>query len=347
LLALAALKQTTLVADASKPDVGSHAQQADAAPSSKGGKAGKSDEEHLVVAMKTWYGLKDQMAKLGDEVKEILLVRKDMSDLQQDLKSQENLWRGAEEDLSKENVALGRRVESLRQEVQRGNSIDEDVRNLERKIEEAKNAGKLAREKFETDEKQMKIKMAYFQERDEQLLQELKSVDQLARSELDKARERQVQLDESGQSLRLRVAELQDQLKDGEQQLPMLQPQDDAKARELNRQLAEMKAGFKRMKSQMKPKLEVEQDMARLEVNRKEATMEVIKVTEDQVTLAAQCEHDMNRRREVLYAEESKAQARHQEMLQLCGTAKQKNAVLKQMAVACEARFTAPPATSP
>jgi len=263
-----------------------------------------------------------------------------MSDLQQDLKAQEKMWRGAEEDLSKENVALGHRVESLRQKVQQGNSLDEEVRELERKIEEAQNAGKLAREKFEADEKQMKIKMEYFQERDQQLLQELKNVDDLARSEIDKAREKQAQLDEAGQSLRLRKAELEDQLKDGKQQLPMLKQQDAAKIRELNRQLAEMQAGFKRMKSQMKPKLEVEQDMARLEVNRKEATMEVIKVKEDQVALAAQCEHDLNRRREVLYAEESKAQARHQEMLQLCGAAKQKNDVLKQMAAACDARFT-------
>jgi len=338
LLAFATLKQTTLAADNGKPDAGSRAQQAEAVPA-KGGKAGKSDEEHLTVAMKTWSSLKDQMAYLGDEVKEILLVRKDMSDLQQDLKSQEKLWRGAEADLSKENKALGRRVEQLREEVQQGNQIDEEVRELERKIEEAQHAGKLAREKFEIDEKQMKIKMAYFQERDEQLLEELRDVDQLARSELDKARDRQVQLDEAGQSLSLRAAELEDRLKDGNQQLVVLKQQDAAKSRELNRQLAEMKAGFKRMKNQMQPKLEVEQDMARLEVNRKEATMEMIKVKQDQVALAAQCEHEMNQRRQVLYAEESKAQARHQEMMQLCGAAKQKNAVLKQMVAACDAKF--------
>merc|ERR1719352_2187554 len=58
------------------------------------------------TTMKTWSFLKESMSKIGDQVRNILAVRKDMAMLQDDLVRQEKLWKQAELELKQENAEL-------------------------------------------------------------------------------------------------------------------------------------------------------------------------------------------------------------------------------------------------
>merc|ERR1719401_355767 len=79
------------------------------------------------TTMKTWSFLKESMMKIGDQVREIMAVRKDMAMLQSDLSMQENLWHNAEIELKQENAKLKAEVARLTEQVKQGANIEGEL----------------------------------------------------------------------------------------------------------------------------------------------------------------------------------------------------------------------------
>mmetsp|Transcript_30243 Transcript_30243/g.94117 ORF Transcript_30243/g.94117 Transcript_30243/m.94117 type:complete len:335 (-) Transcript_30243:66-1070(-) len=294
------------------------------------------------LTMNTWASLKESLGKIVNEVRQIVLVKNDIGMLQEDLKSQEQLWRQAELDLGSENIKLRLLVAKLQGEAQKGAAVEAEVTELQHRIEDAKARNQKMRQDFQQEEMQMAMENNFTQRRQQQLSKQLKALNASADHEVRLTRKRQMQVRSAEEALRLKAAELEDQLRDGQKELPLQAQQSAAKTRELKRQITEMKQGLRRMVGQIQPREQLERELESLQAQLKEETMVIINVKQQQVEVVARCDRERKERQEALYAEESKAKTRRKEMLQLCGAMRGQRAVLQQMVSSCEAAASAP-----
>merc|ERR1719183_3157427 len=102
------------------------------------------------------------MTKIGDEVREIMSVRKDMAMLQQDLSNQEHLWHNAEIDLKQENAKLKGEGMRLQQQVKQGAKVKSELISAKQALEEAKRDNKDLLNEAEMQAKERDLELEYF-----------------------------------------------------------------------------------------------------------------------------------------------------------------------------------------
>merc|ERR1719248_479970 len=78
------------------------------------------------------------MNKLGDQVLQLMLVKKDVASMQDDLRTQQTVWHEAELQLRQQNDGLARQGKELQASVRDGESVKLEVTKLEQAVKDEK-----------------------------------------------------------------------------------------------------------------------------------------------------------------------------------------------------------------
>lgn len=292
------------------------------------------------VTMKSWDSLKGSMDDIGQEVQQVLLVRSDMSSLTKDLKTQQTMWHQAEQELVAENAELQKNILALQMKAQSGAAVNDEVADLQKQVEEAKRHQSDLLHAFDDEEKKHELEMGFMQNRTQQLESQNEEVNHTAIQEIAKAHDAQMHIQADYQALRLKATELQDRLRDGQKGLPLQQDQNNAKTRDLGRQLAEMQKGLAKMVEQVIPEGKLQEEIKSLKHQLDEETQKIILLTQEQATDANNCEVEREKHESVLDSEDGKLKAREKEVTQLCDAVKAQRKALDQTLSACQAGET-------
>jgi len=293
-----------------------------------------------VVTVQTWSFLKDSMEKIRNEVKEIMSIRDDVGMLQNDLKSQEGMWRTAEKNLQDENAALQKQAEELKLQVQAGEGIRAEVQGLKIQIAEAKQNSDASWNEAHHEHDQMMFEQKFYGERREKLVQMMKDLNSTIADEVAKAHEKQLQLETDGVALKVKAGELQDRVNNGAKELMLQEDKASAKTLDLQRQISGMHDGMSRVQNDMAGKgaiLAAKGELQRMKVQLNQEISSMVTVKEEQGHVVAQCTKERNARHSALIAEQAKAQRREREMQELCQPVNGQLMALKEMFSHCKA----------
>lgn len=286
--------------------------------------------------MKSWTFLKESMDKIGDQVKEILSVRNDISTIQEDLKTQQQVWQQAELQLNQENAKLVAELEGVRNEVSKGASVRDEVLKLQQSVDDTKRLNQSLWSEFGQEQKRYDIEKSFLVQRKANLTSQLEEVNRTANEEVRQAEDQTLQLQTDQVALRLKVGELQDKLQSGQKELLSLQQLALQEKKDLERQLAEMHEGLVRVQEQLVPPEPLLHEKAMLEAQLQQETAGLIKLQEafNQVDLDHKAK--MQARQMVLGSEKGKAETRRTEAVQFCQPVHAQNEVLQRSLEECQ-----------
>jgi len=286
--------------------------------------------------MKSWANLKGSMDKIGDQVRQILFVRNDLSMMQDDLKTQERLWADAETKLVQENAVLDTKLQALRVEIKKDATLEYQVRQLLNSLQEARAEEAAAKIRMAQDAARAANETAHYRNHERALFQQLVDLNATFNKEEQDALERQAQVEADGGILERKADELRTKLKRIKAEALLKEQEDAAKTLDLNNQILQMQQGLVRLKGQELPRWQLDQETAKLRRQLQQETLTILKVQQDGAQVAADCDAERTRRKEVLQKEKAKAEARVEQKSQFCNTVRGQNQVLSQMLQACQ-----------
>lgn len=290
------------------------------------------------LMVRSWSNLKGSMDKIGDQVKEIMLVRKDVAMLQEDLKTQEDLWHKGEFDLTQENANLKDIVASLRDEVEKGSGVKSELDQLHQSLkDEAHNKDSLQWQ-ADQDRKHRAIELDFLTSRKKNVTEFVRELNLTATAEIHRAQEAQLLLETDAAGLRLKLKELQDRVSNLIEDRQLQRQKFDAEMSEYRRQLVDMAAGLERIRIELQKfssAADLEKEIQELQAKLKAETQVVLQLQQDLQRLVTQCEQEQAGRRQTALAEQRDADRRHNEMEAFCRPVRGQKLVLEQMLAQC------------
>jgi len=287
--------------------------------------------------MKSWAFLKESMEKLSSEVQQIMLVRKDISMIQQDLSSQTELWHQAELELGQANNVLNAKIETLHAQVQAGAQVRSEVTALMGKIQDEQLAAGDLQQASQHDQQQWAVESAVLAQRQQALEGQLQGVKAATETEVGQAHQQQLQLQSDAEALRLKEEQLLEQTRTLPQALELQRQTAEAKTNTLQRQLQDMRQGLILMQKQLVPPVEIERDLHEVRSRLRHEMQAAVRAKEAQVNVATECNNKRKRVHDVLCSEQGKAKTRNNEAVQLCQPVRGQHAVLTRMLDECNA----------
>merc|ERR1719379_799550 len=161
------------------------------------------------------------MGQLGDQVMQLLMVRKDIGTMQQDLKMQVLAWRQAEMQLAQDNQKLAVEEKGLEGDVRAGDSARLEATNGEQALEDEKHKGTIAVAQTEAQEKQWAAEKQALVDRRSNLEQRLQVLNNTARLATESDTHMQLDLQSDAHGLKLGISEQEARVKDAFAQLHM------------------------------------------------------------------------------------------------------------------------------
>lgn len=288
------------------------------------------------TTMQSWANLKASMESIGDQVLQIMLVQKDIGAMQQDLAAQERLWQEAERQLKAENDKLRQEISLLGKEVLMGEPIQNEVAALRKRLEDEKRHNTELEAQFKSDKAKWDDQRSFLEKQKSELKSKIKTNTDESFNEARRASEQLLQLQRDAVGLRLRIAELQAELKQDNQDLLVAQQAEANKVAALKVQLQQMQEGLARLKEQQALKGRFEQELAQLQTELDQETTELLRLQALRNQAAIQCSRAYQYRQQVFMTEQGKVATRHAESVQLCQPVNSQNSVLQQWIQECE-----------
>jgi hypothetical protein len=298
------------------------------------------------VTMNSWVFLKESMTQIREEVQNLLTVKDDVSSLQMDLKVQEALWITAEKDLKNENLQLAAQVESLRQQANAGQSTRTEVEKLQRDLAKAQHHNAELQLEAEHEKKRVDLEHAFYTQRRDNLTSLVQGINTGVQTEVMRAHDRQLQLETDGVALQLKTKELQQRLKTGLQNMRQQKLTATAEVGDVQRQLAGMHDGLRRLQAALSNAGSIEAQKAETAKVQGELEHEVrlmVSVQQEQANTIADCKRMHTAREDALCAEKRKAEHRKKEAKELCDPVRGQMVALRQMLDECMFNGTRPP----
>lgn len=281
--------------------------------------------------MNSWLALKGSLEKIATQVQQVLLVRSDISMLQEDLATQEKLWHDAEAELNGQINSLGLRARLLGQEVAEGEHIHAEVAGLEKSLRQQLDANSAEEASYKFEEAQADLEVNRLKERVDQLKQFQSQARMQGQAEVQKARNGEL-------AARLKAAQLQqalnlekDKLSDTETKLKQETASWTAIVKEAANHLETLNSTADHLENQLIPKEQVEMQLASMKAQLEEETKAIVKVQEQAVAEAAECRRRWETIEDTRLAEQEKADLRRKEMLPICNSANQEFGLLEKM----------------
>jgi len=289
------------------------------------------------TTMKTWSFLKESMLKIGDQVKQIMSVRNDMAMLQQDLSMQEKLWKQAEIELNQENAKLRAQVEGLKKEVQAGLVIKRDLMKVKQSLEDEERHGADLKNEADMQEKKWQTEVQFLDARKNNVTALHKEVNRTASLEISRAEAVHLQLQKDAVTLRLAIGDFQDRLKNGNEKMTFENSKSLAQQAELERQIAAMNQGLKRIQGKLKPVHSFDKEEKSLKQGLRKETDTILTLQSEHQQIVTECTKEMQEQDAIKCAEEAKLKNRIAEKTQFCNAVQVQNQVLNQDLEKCGA----------
>jgi len=287
------------------------------------------------TTMKTWSFLKESMLKIGDQVRQIMQVRNDMSMLQQDLSDQEKLWHQAEIELKQENAKLRGNVEELKRKVKVGSKVKGELMKVKQSVEEEKRRATDLDNEEDMQEKKWQLELEFLRNRKNNVTALHQQVNETASLEISRAEAVHLQLQKDAVTLRLALGSMQDQVKNGQEKMQFEQSKALAEHAELQRQIAAMQQGLKRIQGKLKPKHFYDGAELELKQGLQKETDTILNLQAEHQQVVARCDEEMKEQDAIKCSENGKLSSRLAEKSQFCNAIQVQNEVLKQDLAKC------------
>lgn len=290
------------------------------------------------TTIKSWAFLKQSMGKLGDQVMSLMLVRKDVGAMQDDLRSQVQVWRQAEIEIGQENGRLAAQLKALEEEVRAGETVRLELAKAEQEVAAAKARRDLELANRASQQKRLTLENTGLESRRAQLLEQVRQVNASA-LEAEKAFQKgHLELLADSTALKAKIAELEGRLTDGHGHLVAATEQAKADQANMERHLADLRAGVVHVATTLKEGPQLQAELGHLQEQLKASTAELVSLQQANSVATSSCHIEEDELARVLAAEQTKASARHKEAIEYCQPIHGRHDVLQQEVAACAAR---------
>lgn len=287
------------------------------------------------TTMKTWSFLKESMSKIGDQVRQILQVRNDMSMLQQDLTKQEKAWHQAEIQLKQENAKRRAEVEELKRQVKVGSKVQGELMKVKQSLEEEKRRTVNLDNEEAMQEKKWQLELEFLRNRKNNVTSLHQQVNETASLEISRAETVHLQLQKDAVTLRLALGNMQDQMKNGQEKMQFEESKALAEQAELHRQITAMEQGLTRIQSKLKPAHFYDGAELQLKQGLQKETDTILSLQAEHQSIVVRCDEEMKEQDSIKCSETGKLKMRLAEKLQFCNAIEVQNQVLKQDLAKC------------
>jgi len=294
------------------------------------------------TAVKSWGLLKTSVGQIGDEVMSMMSVRSDIRAMQDDLKTQEELWNQGELQLKQEKAKLQAEVDKLKKEVMVGEVVRTNVLNLTHALASAKAYLVDQKEQYKAEQENWNKARTMHQGRQHDLMIALQ---QVAQQVLDEEHTNDVKHSEllaDQAALKMKADQLLSQISDLKVQEKAMGSTNQLEIEELMRTQSQMKSGLATLTGNLGAPGHLDQRLASLQVQLQEETQKLLGLQQAHNNEAMACTQKLREMQQVLQSEQGKEQSRHHEMLTLCQPVQAQKELLTQQLATCQA--TAVPA---
>lgn len=274
--------------------------------------------------------------KIGDQVKQIMQVRNDMAMLQEDLTSQEKLWKQAEIEMKQENAKIRAEVESLKTQVKVGAAINGELLKVKQALEDEKRRTQDLNNQADMQEEQWQLQLQFLQNRKNNVTALHAEVNATAAAEISKAEAVNLQLQKDGATLKLAIADFKDRIKNDHEKIQFEEQKALAEQAELHRQITAMQEGLKRM-DKVKPKAFFDNQEKVLKEGLQKETATILALQSEHQQVVTACNKELQEQDAVKCHENGKLQSRQAEKVQFCNAIQVQNQVLTQDLAKCQA----------
>lgn len=287
------------------------------------------------TTMKTWSFLKESMVKIGEQVQQIMQVRNDMAMLQQDLSLQEKLWHQAEVELKQENAKLRAEMEEFKKKVRVGSKVKGELMKVKQSLEEEKRRKTDLDNEEEMQKKKFQLVVDALQNRKNNVTALHKKVNETASLEISKAEAVHLQLQKDAVTLKIALGNTKGEIKSGQETMQFEQSKAIAEQAELQRQIAAMQQGLKRIQAKIKPPGFYDAEQLQLAQGLQKETATILQLQSEHQQVVGQCNKEIQEQDAIKCSEKGKLSSRLAEKTQFCNAIQVQNEVLKQELAKC------------
>jgi len=289
------------------------------------------------TAVKSWGLLKGSVGQIGDEVMKMMEVRTDIQAMQDDLKTQEELWKQGELQLKQEGAKLHAEEEDLKKQAKIGEVVRTNVLNLTHALASAKAYLIDQKAAYNAEQAQWANARVSHQARKHDLMISLQQVEQeiLDAEHANEVRHNELMADQAG--LRMKADQLTSKISDMTVQEKAMGSQDQSEVEELKRTQAQMKSGLATLSGNLATPLHLDTRLKALQVQLTEETHKLLALQQAHNNEAMDCSRKLRELQQVLQSEQGKEQSRHHEMLTLCQPVQAQKGLLAQQIATCQA----------
>jgi len=293
------------------------------------------------TAIKSWGMLKGSVNGIGDEVMQMMDVRTDIQAMQDDLKTQEELWKQGELQLNQEKAKLQAEVAKLKVQVREGEVVRTSVLNLTHTLASEKAFLIDQKEQYEHEQTIWTQARQQHQGRKHDLMIQLQDIEQQILNEAHHNEVHHNELMADQAALRMKADQLTAKINDMTVQEKAMGSKDQLEVQQLERQQAQMKTGLQTLTGNLAIPQSLEGRLKALQAQLAEETHKLLVLQQTHNNEAMMCNQKLRELQQVLQAEQGKEQARHHEMLTLCQPVEAQQALLQQELAACQQHATA------
>lgn len=273
----------------------------------------------------------------------MMLVRKDIEAMQDDLKTQEVLWHQGVMELQQERATLQAQVVQLKAQVKSGEGVSNTVLNLKHDLATERALIINMREKHAAEQNTWMKERVEHQKRQQDLTTKLQDVESQILAEAHETELKATALQTDQVALRMKVDELTARIKDMSIEDKASGDKNVLQMKDLETQHAEMVKSLEGLKAQLAPPGSLEVKLKALQTQLATETQKVLELQAGHSTQSIECQNKVREVQQVLKCEQDKDARRHQEMLTLCQPVKAQQELLGQQLAACNAPAAAPP----
>lgn len=288
------------------------------------------------TAVKSWGLLKESVGQIGDEVMNMMTVRTDVQAMQDDLQTQEELWKQGELQLKQEKAKLQAEEEKLKKQVKIGEVVRTNVLNLTHALASAKAYLVDQKEQYTAEQANWEKARVAHQGRQHDLMIQLQHVEQqiLDEEHANEVKHSELVADQS--ALRMKADQLLSQIQDMKVQEKAMGSKNQMEVDELMRTQEQMKSGLTTVTGQLAAPMHLEQRLKALQVQLTEETQKLLVLQQTHNNEAMSCSQKLREMQQVLQSEQGKEQSRHHEMLTLCQPVQAQKELLAQQLAGCQ-----------
>lgn len=286
----------------------------------------------------SWVFLKSSMDLIRKQVQHLLDVKDDVLSMRQDLQIQEDVWKTSEGDLKHEIGQLAEKLQTLRQQVNAGESTWHKVQERRQSLAEAKAHNDRLQLEAHHEKSRIDMEHSFLTARRQNLSALVTAIDANIEKQVMQANDRQLKLETDGVALQIKATELKQRLNNSQRELEQKKLTASAEIQDVQRQLSGMHDGLTRLQHSLNSSTSIEAqkgELAKVSLELEQEVALMVSVQQEQADTVAECKRMHTVRSDALSSEQKKAELRKGEAKELCDPVRGQIVALRQMLEEC------------